>query len=265
MRWAMFRAIPVILSVAKDLRFFAALRMTMVLLLLSVPAAAADELTDDQILKAADRARGNLAGGSWQVDLETGEKGERVRFAVKQRHNDFFAEYLEPPKQKGDRLLMVGGNMWFHKPGLSKPVPISQRQKLSGNAAYGDISSTNYAEDYDLQRLPDEERSGVTCYVYDLKAKRGRLTTYDKIKVWIAKDRLVSVRGEYFTVSGKLFKSVELKHEAKVQVDGQSLPFVSEARFVDELLSGEVTVMRIHGAKAQAVDAAMFDVGFLSQ
>jgi hypothetical protein len=240
--------------------------LSLLLLVIAVPAFAAGELTDAQILKLADQARGNIPGGAWNVEIDTGgEKAERTSFAVQVRNNDFFAEYLDPPKQKGDRLLMVGGNMWFHKPGLSKPVPISQRQKLSGNAAYGDISSTNYAEDYDLERQPEEMRAGRLCYVYNLKARRGRLTTYDRLRVWIDKQRLVGVRAEYFTVSGKLFKSVELKHDQRLQLDGKSIPFVSEARFVDELLSGDVTVMRIRNPKAQPTDDAMFDVGFMAQ
>lgn len=230
--------------------------------------APAPALSDQQILKLADRARGNIPGGSWEVDLETlgdGVDPDRVSFDVQVRHNDFLAEYLDPPRQKGDRLLMVAGNMWFYKPGLSKPVPISQRQKLTGNAAYGDISATNYAEDYAWERQPDETRDGRRCYVYNLKSRPDHLTTYDRVRIWIDQDRLVGVRAEYFTVSGKLFKSVELRHDQRLRYHGHSIPFISEARFVDELVTGAVTVMRIRNPRAQPVDDAVFDVGFLTQ
>lgn len=230
----------------------------------AVTAAGIDE---EALLRYADRARGNIPGGSWNVQLTTGDDGkaEEVSFAVKIRHTDFFAEYQSPPRQRGNRLLMVGGNMWFYKPGLSKPVPISQRQKLSGNAAYGDISATNYADDYERGRLPDETRNGQRCYVFDLKARPGRLTTYDRIRVWIAQDRKVSVRAEYFTVSGKLFKSVDVDHDQALVVDGETIPFVSEARFADELVTRDTTTMRITGPRSARPDQSTFDVGFMSQ
>lgn len=230
-------------------------------------AGSTEPLTDAQILQHADRARGNLPGGAWNVELTTasGNDAEKVRFAVQVRNNDFFAEYLAPPRQKGDRLLMVGGNMWFYKPGLSKPVPISQRQKLTGTAAYGDISGTNYADDYESERQPDETRAGEVCYVYMLKSRPGRLTTYDRVRVWISKERLVSLRGEYFTVSGKLFKSVELDHQQKLQYHGETIPFVSEARFVDELVTGLTTVMRISEPRLRTPDHSIFDAGFMAQ
>ena len=36
---------------------------------------------------------------------------------------DFLAVYTAPPRQRDAKLLMVNRNMWFHRPGLSKPVP----------------------------------------------------------------------------------------------------------------------------------------------
>lgn len=228
---------------------------------------AADEIDSAAILARADRSRGNIPGAVWNVELITGdgEKVDTVEFDVKVRNTDFFAEYLTPPRQKGNRLLMVGGNMWFYKPGLSKPVPISQRQKLSGNAAYGDISATNYADDYERERLPDETNRGELCYVFDLKAKPGRLTTYDRIRIWISKARGVSMRAEYYTVSGKLFKSVEVDHDQTLEVDGETIPFVSEARFVDELVTRETTTMRIRDPRSVVPDDSVFDVGFMTQ
>lgn len=236
-------------------------------LLGSASVESAEALTDTQILQHADIARGRLPGGSWNVELTNGpgDEADKVRFEMQVRGNDFLAEYLGPPRQKGDKLLMVGGNMWFYKPGLSKPVPISQRQKLTGTAAYGDISGTNYADDYESKRQSDETRRGELCHVFMLKAKPGRLTTYDSVRVWISKKRLVSVRAEYFTVSGKLFKSVELDHDQKLQYEGEQIPFVSEARFVDELVTGATTVMRIKNPHVSEPDNSIFDVSFMAQ
>jgi hypothetical protein len=159
------------------------------------------------ILRRADEARGNLAGITWEVVLEAAEQTHTttMTFDVKARGFDIVAANLAPPQHKGNTVLMLQGNMWFYKPRLSKPVPIAQRQKLLGNAAYGDIAATNYAQDYTATVLADDTVDGALCTVFDLLAK-DKKATYDRIKYWIAKGPLVGVKAEYFTVSGKKFK-----------------------------------------------------------
>jgi ABC-type oligopeptide transport system ATPase subunit len=109
-------------------------------------------VTPYEILKECDEARGNLGGITWTVFVEALERGRKNahRILVKSSGFNVVAETLMPPRRKGQLLILVKGNMWFYKPDLSKPVPVSQRQKRLGLAANGDIASTNYAEDYDI-------------------------------------------------------------------------------------------------------------------
>ena len=129
--------------------------------------------TVQDILRQADQARGNLEGVTWEVVLESIEntRTETMTFDVKARGFDIRGENLAPPKSKGNKILMLHGNMWFYKSGLSKSVPISQRQRLLGNAVYGDIAATNYANDYEATALADDSVNGEICYVFALLAK----------------------------------------------------------------------------------------------
>ena len=188
-----------------------------------------------EILRKADQSRGNLEGITWRVIL-VDKRSESMTFDVKARGFDIFAENQAPPKDRGNKVLMVNGNMWFHRPGLSKAVPISQRQRLMGNAAYGDIVATNYAEDYEATPLEDETVNGELCYVFDLKAKDNR-SAYDRIKYWISKQHVVGVKAEYFTVSQKKFKSAAMESTNTVRIDGEVRPFISKITIYDELLS----------------------------
>ena len=45
-------------------------------------------------------------------------------------------------------MLLDGRAMWYGKKGLRKPVSISPQQRLSGEAANGDIAAVHYARDY---------------------------------------------------------------------------------------------------------------------
>jgi outer membrane lipoprotein-sorting protein len=125
---------------------------TALLLSLSIPSVRAQAPTSEGLLKDADRARGGVATGiTWNATVEATEEGQTsVRtFLVKARGNDALVESLAPPRHKGEIMLFNDRTIWFVKPGLRKPVSISARQRLSGEAANGDIASTNYARDYE--------------------------------------------------------------------------------------------------------------------
>jgi uncharacterized membrane protein YkoI len=218
------------------------------------------------ILHQADQARGNLEGVTWEAGLESVEntRTETMTFEVKARGFDILAENLTPPKSKGNKILMLLGNMWFYKPGLSKPVPISRRQRLLGNAVYGDIAATNYAGEYEATMLEDDNVNGELCYVFDLKSKDTK-TTYDRIKYWIAKDRVVGVKAEYFTVSGKQFKSSTMEYAHTVEIDGQARPFISRIVIYDELMSNDITTLVLRRPRLQSLPDYIFDLNLLKK
>jgi hypothetical protein len=197
-----------------------------------------------EILIKADQARGNRDGITWEVAILSSENTRRAPmvFDVKVRGFDMLATAVSPSKDRGNKVLMVNGNMWFYKPGLSKPVPISARQRLMGNASYGDIAATNYYQDYDAVLLREESIDGETCHVFDLKA-RTSAATYDQIRYWISKTREVGIKAEYYTVSGKKIKSARMIYDRGIDVDGTRRPFISEIHISDTLVTGETTVL----------------------
>jgi hypothetical protein len=233
--------------------------LTLITLFFTANVAAAISTYD--ILKRADQSRGNLQGVSWEVLVEAIERQrtDTMVYDIKARGFDISGMSLEPPKYKGNKLLMLKTNMWFYKPGLSKPVPISQRQKLMGNAAYGDIASTNYAEDYEAVPLPDETVDGEECYVFDLKSKNDK-TTYDQVKYWISKKRLVGVKAEYFTVSGKKFKLADMDYDNTVIIDGEKRPFISKITMHEALLSEDVTYLHLTKPRFDALPDYVFNL-----
>ncbi len=228
-------------------------------------AAEAGEVSVADILMESDRARGNLGGVSWNVEVTAMENGRtnRVSYEVKARGRDVIAEVLAPAKSRGQKILFVKGNMWFYKPDVSKPVPVSQKQKLIGQAAYGDIATTDYANDYDASMLPDESVDGEECYLLDLKA-RGRKVTYDRIRYWVSKKRKTGVRAQYFTVSGKLFKSacMEFAHQVPA-VNAQSRWFLSRMTIRNEVMPGDLTVIELSEPSFKDLPAHVFDLNLL--
>ncbi len=202
------------------------------------------ELSPKEVLLKADESRGNLGGVEWEVAVlsKEADRTSEMSFFVQARGFDVLATTLTPPKDKGNKILLLNGNMWFHKPGLSKPVPISQRQKLLGVASYGDIASTNYANDYDATPERNEVVNHELCYVYNLKSKSSK-TTYDRIRYWVAQERLVGVKAEYFTLSGKMIKTATMEYAHSVRIDGNTRPFISKIHIPDVLMTTNETTL----------------------
>jgi hypothetical protein len=235
---------------------------TLLAIVMSLPCQGHAEPSSIEILKAADEARGSVNGLAWKVAIESSEDDkvtDRLVYDIKVRAFDFAGVSLEPPKYRGNKILMLNTNMWFYKPGLSRPVPISQRQKLMGDAAYGDIAATNYAENYDATRLPDDVVNGEECYVFDLKANIDKVT-YDRITYWVSKKRLLGIKAEYFTVSGKKFKSATMDYANTVKVNGNTRPFLSRIALRGELMNTEVTYLKLANPHIEAIPDYVFNL-----
>ena len=215
------------------------------------------------LLQQSDRARGGgLPGITWEIQVTSrdGDKAaELQRLVVKASPDASLAETVEPARSKGSKLLQVGRNMWLTKVGLSKPVPISPRQRMSGQAANGDIAATNYAGDYDGKLAQEETLNGEACYVLELRAKHNR-TTYDRIRYWISTSRGVGVKAEFYSVSGKLLKTALFEYGNQVNFKESRIPFVSKMTIRDALTPAE-TVMEFGSIKVEKIAPSEFDLG----
>ena len=152
--------------------------------------------------------------------------------------------------------------MWFVKPGLRKPVPISPRQKLLGGASNGDIASTNYAGDYKITQASEDIAVGEPCHLFDLTATNKK-ATYDRIKYWISQKRLVGVKADFFTVSGKVFKSATFEYGNQIQVRGIPRPFVSRMVITHAVMKEDVTTMIYKEVKVRKIPDATFNLNLL--
>ncbi len=238
--------------------------MTPMLVALLVAAASAEPVPDAaSLLRDADRARGGLEQGvTWTVEVESTEEGTtRSRaFHVRARGVDALVEAVSPPRYKGEVYLFNDRNIWFVKPGLRRPVSISARQRLQGEAANGDIASTNYARDYAGTIVGEEAVDGEPAWRLDLVARRPEVT-YDKIRYWISKRRRLGLKAEFLTVGGDLFKTATVEYGNRVRGrGGESFEFVSRGTLRDALGAGNVTVLRYVSPRAETHAPSLFNV-----
>jgi len=231
----------------------------------SLHAFAADSA--DELLKFSDRARGGLKDGVvWDAKIiteEDGDSSERT-FTIKAKGNDANVEALTPARNKGEVFLFNDRNMWFFKPSLRKPVSISARQKLSGQAANGDIASTNYSRDYDATAAGSEKVNGEDATVLMLKAKSSQVT-YDQIKYWISKKTKLALKAEFMTLQGTPFKVAVFEYKNKMTAEGKTFDFISKMTITDAKFPKNRSIIEYTKPKAESLPASLFNVNNLSR
>jgi len=221
------------------------------------------------LLRASDRARGAAAasaGMSWSLNVVTkdGDESSEAAYTVKVRGDDALAEVVSPARQRGEKILFNDRTLWFSKPGLRKPVSISPRQKLMGDAANGDIASTRYARDYDGEVVGEETVNGVPSWRLELKA-RARNVTYDRIRYWISKRDRLGVRAEFLTLAGEAFKTADISYDNAMRIGAETFPFVSAMVIRDSLNTRRETVLRYQTPREEPHAASLFNVNNLAR
>jgi hypothetical protein len=221
------------------------------------PAAA---VSAEEILRRSDRARGGLAGGlAWTIKLENAGQAA-AEYEIKAKGLNVIAKCTAPARQKGETFLFNDRNLWIHKPGLKKPVSLSPRQRLSGQAANGDIATTNYARDYSARIEAEETLKGKKVYRLFLEAKEKNVT-YDKIRYWVSKDTFLGMKAEFLTLEGKPFKVAAFQYFHTLK----GLPFVSRMDIQDAKNPKDRTALYYSSPRPEAMADGIFNVNNLSR
>ena len=257
MRWVMFESTYGRIAMKLET---ACLSFLTLLLWSSAALAAPDAQT---LLKHADRARGGgLPGIVWDIQLSSREGAkvaEELLLQVRANDSASVAEVLEPARSRGTKLLQVEHNMWLTRIGLSKPIPVSPRQRMSGQASNGDLAATNYSGDYEATLSAFDAVENEDCYVFELGAKHKR-TTYDRIRYWVSVKREVGVKAEFYALSGKLLKTAYFDYGNFIEYQGQRIPFISKMMIRDALVDAQTT-MAFSAVTLRRISAAEFDLG----
>jgi hypothetical protein len=215
----------------------------------------------------ADQARGGgFPGLIWDVHAASvgapdDDPIPDYRLRVKAIQTASLAEILEPANSKGGKMLQIDRNMWMSKPNLKKPIAISPRMRLTGQAAIGDIAATNYTQDYTARLVREEACDEEMCHVLELTANSKR-STYDRVTYWISKSRSLAVKAEFLTSSGKLLKSARFEYDNTITIRGKKIPFMSRM-IITDAMSDARTTLTYSNISVQEIAAAEFDVANL--
>ncbi len=197
----------------------------------------------DWVLEKVDE---NRVSGNKVVLSEMVIHGRRGSRTVKARswiqgEDKSFSEYLDPPRERGIKMLKLGDQLWTYYPATDRTILIAGhmlRQSVMGS----DLSYEDMMEDpvlgnnYEAKVEGEEIVGERACWVLQLVAKKPDVAYHGR-KLWVDKERFVVLREERFARGGKLLKTTDVQSVRRVQ--GRWIP--DRLLFKDVLQSGEGT------------------------
>lgn len=237
----------------------------LVLLWLSIStvALAASSVDLEKLLMESDRYRGGASSGmEWEMKLHAVQDGNTTdtTYEVQVKGVNVLARCTAPARQKDEVYLFNDRNLWVYRPNLRKPISVSPRQRLSGQASNGDIATTNYARDYTAVLLGEEMLAGTPVLKLSLKARAPQVT-YDAITYWVGKNSKLGLKADFLTLEGKVFKSATFEYDNKVA----NHPMISKMTVVDAQFPKNVTTLSYGNPRAQKLSDGVFNVNNLAR
>lgn len=207
-----------------------------------------------EILQKADEVR-NPSSSFVMVVTVKDHDGTLSKFEVKTKGKDrTLIKTLEAPHSKANALLMVEQDMWAYIPNLKRAVRVSLQQKLTGQAANGDIARMRLSGDYE----PTLEKDEKDAWQLFLTANKKGLT-YDKIRLWVSKDGFKPRKAEYLTMAGDPLKIANF--ETYSPMAGADRPKI--IRIQDAKRSSDYSVLEIISLKNAEFPDALFQASNL--
>jgi len=219
--------------------------LTCALLLLLAGGATADEAGRAWLDRIDEAERLPHALGEFRQTIVTSSGAERVLSA-----RSWSAEggdlslmlYTDPPRVRGDRILMREGGeqIWYHMKRRDVTRHFtgnSRRQKAMGSDfSYRDLSQGDLVEDYAATLLGEDEIDGVPCVKLDCVPTESG-PGYERVVIWAGKGDALCRRIDYHDGKGLLKRLILSDFR---ETGGRLLPFRYE---MSNLREGSRTVM----------------------
>jgi outer membrane lipoprotein-sorting protein len=234
--------------------------LAMILILFLHPLAALAQDTN-ALLKTVDD---NLMPASYEAirritnEEPDGSKKEFTFFTVKKGKDKIAMMYLTPASEKGRATLRLGENMWLYIPNVNKPIRITSLQSVIGGVFNNaDLMQLDYHAEYDAVFAGVTEQE----HILDLKAKN-KTVAYDKLKMWVTKDKKILRKVEAYSASSMLIKTLEFKEDKNF---GNSLVRPSVIETTSPLYKGYRSLMVYLTIKPRQLPDEVFTLNYMGR
>ena len=226
------------------------------LFLCSNPALAQPDATE--IIRRTDRVRNpdrpfssRVLITEYQQARETDSMLLRIRSKQAPDSGQFrtLVSFEKPLRDRGKLMLRNGNEVWFFDPDGKSSVRISPQQRLLGQASNGDIMTANFALDYQVELIGEEDildadrRQRRTWHLRMTCNPDREGLSYSSIDYWVEQDSYHPVMGRFYAASGRLLKHAyyrgyrqtldQLRPTEVIIIDGVDTSKVTRLSFSD--------------------------------
>jgi Outer membrane lipoprotein-sorting protein len=159
-----------------------------------------------------------------------GESKTNLQLLVKQRRtkdsSEVVYQVLWPKERKGEAVLLrkpgngTATGVHFLPPNTVKTIGDTSEPLFDGDLAYEDVVDNFFA--WDQQSIVGTEKvDGVECQILESKPGKAK-SIYGSVKSWVDPRRMVPLRVEKFSQSGKAVRRIDTLRV--VSSDGRNIP-----------------------------------------
>lgn len=221
-----------------------------VLLLLGLGAAAAAAQSAEQIVRRmedAQRFRTQEAEGALIITDRFGARTKTFLSYAEGQERMLLA--FTNPEEKGQKILRLQNEIYLYFPDAEEVIRLQgaalKESVMGSDFSYEDLTGEQSVLDlYDARLLGTEPVDGRPHHLLELKAK-GRGQAYPLQKLWVDAALYIPRRAEYYALSGRLLKTLEVLETR--QVSGRTV--MSRAIMRDALKKDSSTEFRVHRVK----------------
>ena len=187
------------------------------------PVPPSDPLSGQELLEKIDKNFAAKNHVSVSIMIIKGRRGTRTIRAKSwtRGYDESFTEYLDPPRERGTKMLKLKDELWVWTPSADRVIRIAGhmlRQSLMGSdLSYEDfMEDSHLADTYDAKITGEETIDERPCYVLQLTARKEKVA-YHSRRLWVDKERYLPLRGDRFAKSGKLIKTARIHEVFKIK------------------------------------------------
>lgn len=184
----------------------------------------------------------------------------QIRMFRRDSKEQFLILVLKPEADKGTGYLQEGDNLWMYDPVSRRFNHTSMKEALADSKAQNsDFDMDDTVADYYIEHADEGNVGKFPVWILTLKARHSEVA-YDKIRIFVRKDRPLVLKQEEMSVNGRIMRTTLYPRYTEIST-GKYFP--SQMLILDEINKGEKSQITMTELSTAALPDRIFTKAFL--
>ncbi len=216
----------------------------LILILFLSPIALQAQTAAEIIESAEDQVKGKTSKGTFIMRVVTPEFTRELTMNAWWKGNEkALIEITAPPKEKGNKTLKIGNEMWNYLKNTDRVIkipPSMMLQSWMGSDLTNDdiVRESKLTDDYSTRIMFEEKIAGDSCWKIELTPKPDVPVVWGKIYYWVRKQDTLPALVQYYDESGDKHRT--MKFYDYQMMSGRKIP--KKWKIIDNKKEGHYTL-----------------------